>query len=567
MDLKQIMQLIQQGEGLRTEFKEATDSVPGSFYETVVSFSNTDGGTILLGVADNGAVKGINPGAAVKLQKDIITALNSIDCINPPIYVQPFTVQHPDGLIMVIQIPASSQVHDHKGIIYSREFESDLDITNNQQKVSDIYLRKRNFFTEAQIYPHLRIDDLEPALFDKARQIIRNNKSDHPWLLVSEEQMLRDSVLWRRDFKTGEEGLTLAAALIFGKDTTIQSILPAYKVEAMVRIKNKDRWDDRINPPLRTNLIDTYLTLKDFVNKHLPEKFYMEGDQRIDLRDKIFREVIGNVIVHREYTSALSTELIITESEVRITNPNKPLFHGVIDPKGFNPYPKNPNIRKFFTSFGWTDEIGSGVRNTTRYLPLYVPNAQPVFYENDTFITEIPLQYLSLAAYQDKWIDWLELKGDFGDHIKSGLNNIPLTASLSGASWEDVLLYLVPSWNEKGTQLQTLDWPPNQVFEKTEIEKVPSWNEKGTQLLRKKVWYLVGILSLCSAPIKTSQLLEAFEYKNEKTFRDNYLKPLREAGFIAMTIPDKPTDPENRYVITEQGKTFLSGQMTKPKSI
>src|SRR5690606_28622242 len=104
----------------------------------------------------------------------------------------------------------------------------------------------------------------------------RNNKSDHPWLLVSEEQMLRDSVLWRKDFQTGEEGFTLAAALIFGRDTTIQSILPAYKAEAMVRIQNKDRWDDRIVPPLRTNLIDTYLVLKDFIGKHLPEKFYME---------------------------------------------------------------------------------------------------------------------------------------------------------------------------------------------------------------------------------------------------------------------------------------------------
>lgn len=51
---------------------------------------------------------------------------------------------------------------------------------------------------------------------------------------------------------TGQEGLTLAVALIFGKDTTIESILPGYKVEAMVRIKENDRWDDRINPPLRT---------------------------------------------------------------------------------------------------------------------------------------------------------------------------------------------------------------------------------------------------------------------------------------------------------------------------
>ena len=27
---------------------------------------------------------------------------------------------------------------------------------------------------------------------------------------------------------------------------------------------------------------DTYLELKAFINKHLPEKFYMEGDQRVE---------------------------------------------------------------------------------------------------------------------------------------------------------------------------------------------------------------------------------------------------------------------------------------------
>ena len=29
-----------------------------------------------------------------------------------------------------------------------------------------------------------------------------------------------------------------------------------------------------------------------------------------------------------------------------------------------------------------------------------------------------------------------------------------------------------------------------------------------------------------------------------------------------MTIPDKPTDPENKYVITEKGKAFLTGQFS-----
>jgi len=560
MDINQIQNLIQQGEGLRIEFKEATDSVPSSLYETVVSFANTDGGTLLLGVADNQLVKGIDPNSIAKLQKDIVTALNSRDCINPPIYVQPYIVQHADGLIMVIQIPASSQLHDHAGVVYSREFESDIDITQNQRKISDIYLRKRNFFTEAQIYPFLKMEHLDLALFEKARQIIRNNRSDHPWLMVGEEQMLRDSTLWRIDFQTGEEGLTLAAALIFGKDSTIQSILPAYKVEAMVRIVNKDRWDDRINPPLRTNLIDTYLQLKEFVNKYLPERFYTEGDQRIDLRDKIFREVLGNIVVHREYSSALSTEMIISDTEVRITNPNKALFHGVIDANGFNPYPKNPNIRKFFNSLGWTDEIGSGIRNTNKYLPLYVPGVLPVFYENDTFETVIPLQYKSLGDFANEWIKWLGLKAEATTHLNVALKQISLPATLLSDSWDELILHLVPSWHLFGTQLHQLDWPKNQVFEKEAIKKVPSWNEFGTQLMTKKAWYLIGILCLCAEPIKLTQIMEFFDYKNEKSFRNNYLKPLRELGFIGMTVPDKPTDPDNKYLLSEQGKHFLTGQ-------
>lgn len=600
MQVDEINYLIRQGEGLKIEFKEAKDCVPHSFYDTVVSFANTDGGTILLGVADDGKVTGIDPTAKVKLQKDIITAMNSTDVMNPPMYIQPIFVNHPDGEIMVVQIPSGSQIHKYKNRIYSREFESDLDVTDNQQKVGDMFLRKRNFFTESQIIPHLTMDDLEPSLFDKARLIIRNYRSDHPWLFNSNEQLLKESVLWRKDFLgDGKEGLTLAAALIFGKDTTIQSILPAYKVEAMVRIQNKDRWDDRINPPLRTNLIDTYLLLKEFINKHLPEKFFLEVDQRVDLRDKIFREVIGNIIVHREYTSAFSTEMIISATEVRITNPNRPLFHGIIHPNGFNPFPKNPNIRKFFTAFGWTDEIGSGIRNSNKYLPLYADGAKPVFYENDTFVTEIPLQHLTLAKFSNEFTAWLGLGKEAVDHLRAGLSNIALPATLSDAIWEDLLLHLVPSWHQNGTQLAQLKWPEKQLFEKqltgngtqlsiekvpTSIEKgaklselniaeyqkhmsiffekVPSSFEKGANLLAKKSLNLISIISLCSEAAKIENLMEWMNYKKRQSFRELYLVPLQQTGLITKTNPSKTNDPDQQYVITDEGKAFLGGMFS-----
>lgn len=557
MTIEDVRHIISQGEGYTIEFKDATGGTPSSFYESAVSMSNTDGGVLLLGVDDDGVVTGLTTEACKHMQKDIVTALNEPDCVWPSIYVQPFIVSHPEGEILVCQIVASSQVHQYKERIYVREHDADIDITDNQQRIGDLYLRKRNFFTESKIYPHLTMDDLDAGLFGKARALIRGYRSDHPWLALDDEELLKSSSLRVKDFQNGEEGLTLAAALVFGKDTTIQAILPAYKVEAMVRIQNTDRWDDRLMPPLRTNLIDTYLGIKAFINKHLPEKFYMEGDQRVDLRDKIFREVVANCIVHREYTSAYPTELLITKGEVRITNPNRPMFHGFINRNDFAPYPKNPNLRKFFTAFGWTEEIGSGVRNTSRYLPLYSDGALPSFEEKEIFETRIPLRRFVFKPYVAQFASWLSLPIDSANHLMVGMANMEMPYRLYGASWETVLLDLVPSWIEKGTQLSELLFAKPQQITKEYIEKVPSWNEKSTKLLPRKIWYVVGVLALCTTPTSFGQLMDFFQYRNRNTFRDNYLNPLKRLGFIVSTKPDTPNAPDNKYVITEQGKVFL----------
>ena len=54
MTIDDIRKIIAQGEGTSVEFKKAKEKVPKSLYETVVSFANTRGGYILLGVDDDG---------------------------------------------------------------------------------------------------------------------------------------------------------------------------------------------------------------------------------------------------------------------------------------------------------------------------------------------------------------------------------------------------------------------------------------------------------------------------------------------------------------------------------
>ena len=127
-----------------------------------------------------------------------------------------------------------------------------------------------------------------------------------------------------------------------------------------------------------------------FIGKHLNDKFYLEGDQRVNIRDKIFREAISNVLIHREFSNPFPAKLVIEKDRVYIENSNKPHGNGIIDPENFSPYPKNPTIAKFFKEIGWVDELGSGVRNIYKYNKIY-SGADPEFIEADVFKTIIPL--------------------------------------------------------------------------------------------------------------------------------------------------------------------------------
>ena len=56
--------------------------------------------------------------------------------------------------------------------------------------------------------------------------------------------------------------------------------------------------------------------------------------------------------------------------------------------------------------------------------------------------------------------------------------------------------------------------------------------------------------------------MEQLGYKNTSKFRNNYLLPLLEKGFITPTIFDKPTSPNQKYEITEKGIEFLKYKLT-----
>lgn len=75
-----LKQLMRDGEGLTVEFKRCENILASSVYETVSSFSNRYGGYILLGVEDNGEIRGVNPENIVQMKKDYAISQESNPC-------------------------------------------------------------------------------------------------------------------------------------------------------------------------------------------------------------------------------------------------------------------------------------------------------------------------------------------------------------------------------------------------------------------------------------------------------------------------------------------------------
>lgn len=138
----ELLTLIHGGENIRVEFKKSTNEITRDVYDTVCSFSNRDGGIIILGVKDNGEILGIIPDAVDRMKKDFVTSINNGQKINPPLYLQPETYQIEGRTLLVIQVPVSSQVCRHRGRIFDRNHESDIDITDNSDMVYQLYARK-----------------------------------------------------------------------------------------------------------------------------------------------------------------------------------------------------------------------------------------------------------------------------------------------------------------------------------------------------------------------------------------------------------------------------------------
>ncbi|HBP09077.1 MAG TPA: transcriptional regulator [Treponema sp.] len=385
-----VLKKIKLGETVTQEFKRCGNGIHSDVYETVCSFLNRFGGDIFLGVDDGGNIEGVQENAVRDLSRNFINCLNNPSLFSPvcTATIEPISIE--GKIVLWIYVPNASQVYTLKGKVYDRLGDSDIVVTSTD-KIAEMYIRKQNIFTERRVFPYLKLENLREDIFQKARQLAYNRNSGHPWMKMDNMQLLKSAGFYTHDYATNEDGLTLAAALLFGQDDVIHDICPTYWTDALCRKIDTDRYDDR--EIIQTNLIDSVDLLMQFARKHTSDKFFLnENMQSISLRSNICREMIVNCLIHREFTSGRISKFVIEKDRMYVENPNKAQNEGKLTPENIEPFPKNPCISKVFREITYSEELGSGFRKLNEYVPLYSgKNARPEFIDGDMFRIIVPL--------------------------------------------------------------------------------------------------------------------------------------------------------------------------------
>jgi ATP-dependent DNA helicase RecG len=497
MNIKLIKQMIEKGEGLNCEFKEAHTTLPNNLFETICAFLNTDGGAVFLGVDDKGGLVGVKPSVVQQMKANLVNLSNNHQKLDPSYILFPEEVDVEGKTIIVVQVPVSSQLHKTSGEIYLRSEDGDYRARGTHQ-LAGIINRKLGMFTEQRALPTLSMNDLRPELFEKARRLMLVHNTNHPWAQLEPDELLNIAGFYVTDPSSGKKSLSLASILMFGNDQAIQSAAPAYAFDCLLRRESLDRYDDRNQ--IRTNLIDAYEQMMAFVEKHLNDPFYLEGTQRVSLRDKVFREAISNIISHREYLHGSPARLMIYKDKVVLDNPCVAHYMGEITTENLVPYARNPIICQFMMQLGRFDRLGSGVININKYLPLYVKGAKPVFKENDNgFDLTIPLVAEDSIENEAQVKAQVEAQVGVHDVVHDGVHEV--------------------------------------VYELNTTEQ--------------------KILEFLLKPKSTPELLTHLGYKTKTRNYEMAIKKILKYALVEMTIPDKPRSKNQRYRLTKKGEKHL----------
>lgn len=617
--IDRILEAVQVGETTDWEFKSARGGFPGSFWETYSAMANSEGGVVVLGVREQeGAARldGLTTKQIARYQKTLWDGLNnrgqvSINLLEPR-YVQ--IVKVGGTALLVIRVPRASRTQrpvyagtNPFSSTYRRRHEGDYRCTDAE--VRRMLSDADEMPPDHRILAGFALTDIDGPSLAQYRQRLRAAKGEHPWLSLPDRDLLERLGGWRHDRSSGDEGLTLAGLLMFGKDQAIRDPngAPNYFVDYREKLDPELRWTDRIYPDgtWEANLFQFYSRVWTKLASGLPTPFQLEGAMRRDVTPahEALREAFVNALIHADYAGAGGVVVERYPDRFMVENPGTLLVSVEQYLAGGVSECRNKSLQQMFLMSGGGERAGSGadkIRAGWRAQHWRAPRLE-VRSEPDRIRLTLPMISLIPAETLDR------LRRAFGSRVDSlaaaelqALATADVEGSVSNVRLQELLTDhpvditrmltrlceqgLLVSDNQRRWTTYRLGGGPREplFFDKGGFSRLPGDSghlpessgrlpgdsrhlpeEVRTQLrdIAKPVadrgkadgeQVMSVISALCRERFLTAQQLADLLNRSTEGLRKRYLTPMTRDGKLQLRYPQAPNRPDQAYTAADE---------------
>jgi len=262
-----------------------------------------------------------------------------------------------------------------------------------------------------------------------------------------------------------------------------------------------------------------------------------EADRFYNFPYRALEEVLSNAVYHKSYELGSPIEVQVFPDKITVLSypgPMPPVDGKVLKTEQhiFAREYRNRRIGDFLKELHLTEGRGTGFPIIYKAMEDNGSPA-PVFETDDKTYTLVTLKVHPL--YKES-VDGKLVIASESDQADDQDNEL-IVNSISD------IQFLLSHWDDQandqaGDQVQT-------VLDKSIHEKVGV------------------ILSQLDVPKSRSEIFGAIGLKNHTDTRKRYLDPLLQLGWVRMTIPEFPSSPNQKYIITESGLRLLNLISTK----
>ncbi|OSO94193.1 transcriptional regulator [Cylindrospermopsis raciborskii CENA303] len=352
MNINYIIELINQGENSSVEFKRS-DVKLDSLCKEIIAFSNSSGGVVLIGVDDDGTILGVESDRNYEEWVVNIARNNII----PPVNIQSREVVWDGKKIVVVEVPKGKDrpYQDNSGRFYIR-----IGSTNRIASLNELM----RLFQQSGLYHFdvTAVDKTSPSYLNHNAIDRYFHSYDVHYMEMEQEEKI--TLLKNTDIIAENEQVTVGGLLVFGinpqrifhnASISFAHFLGDTISEELIDKKNiEGSLPDQVQAALQI-IKNNILTPSSILETR--------RDERIKYPDKVFRELIVNACVHRNYSITGSRiRIFMFHNRIEFMSPGKLPNTVTIDKLRFGvSYSINPVIVKFMENLRYIDKLGRGL--------------------------------------------------------------------------------------------------------------------------------------------------------------------------------------------------------------